>query len=124
MAKVKSNRSEVKGRGGGDVGSPFRTILIAGEDTPRWITTPYLSSCFMLARGDVNGLAFHFVCPFGQVRAFERARTPSSANAEALLGLFRDQAKQAKLLRNVERMTHCGLPDHFDPVRRRALAAK
>jgi hypothetical protein len=43
---------------------------------------------------------------------------------EMLLGLFRYQAKQAKFLRSVERMTHRGLPDNFDPVRRRALAAK
>jgi hypothetical protein len=43
---------------------------------------------------------------------------------EALLGVFRYQAKQAKFLWGVERMTHRGLPDNFDPVRRRALAAK
>ena len=43
---------------------------------------------------------------------------------ESLLGLFRYQAKQAKFLWSVERMTHRGLPDNFDPVRRRALAAK
>jgi len=39
---------------------------------------------------------------------------------EALLGLFRYQAKQAKFLWSVERKTHRGSPDNFDPVRRRA----
>lgn len=43
---------------------------------------------------------------------------------ESLLGIFRYQVKQAKFLWSVERMTHRGLPDNFDPVRRRALAAK
>jgi hypothetical protein len=42
----------------------------------------------------------------------------------ALLGFFRYEAKQAKFRWGVERMTHGRLPDNFDPVQRRALAAK
>ncbi len=43
---------------------------------------------------------------------------------DALLGLFRYPAKQAKFLWSAERMTHRGFPDNIDPVRQRALAAK
>src|SRR5271169_1727566 len=43
---------------------------------------------------------------------------------QALLGFFRDQSKHSKSFWSVERMTHGGLPDNFNPVRRRALAAK
>ena len=43
---------------------------------------------------------------------------------EALLGFFRYQPKHSKSLWSVERMTHRGLPDNFNPVRRRPLTAK
>lgn len=43
---------------------------------------------------------------------------------EVLVGSFRNEPQQAKFLGSVEPRTHRGLPDDFDPVRRRALAAK
>ena len=44
--------------------------------------------------------------------------------SEALLGFFRYQPKHSKSLWSVERMTHRGLPDNFNPVRRRPLTTK
>ena len=43
---------------------------------------------------------------------------------EALLGFFRYQPKHSKSLWSMERMTHRGLPDNFNPVRRRPLTTK
>ncbi len=43
---------------------------------------------------------------------------------DVLLRPFRAEAKQAKSLWDVERVTHRGLPDNLGSVRRRPLAAK
>ena|SRR5438128_2097847 len=47
-----------------------------------------------------------------------------SIRTEKLFGGCLDQPKQAKFLRNVKRVTHRRLPNHRDPIRGRALAAK
>jgi len=53
--------------------------------------------------------------------AFAEVRRDSP---EALLAFFRFQPKHSKSLWSVERRTHRGLPDNFNPVRRRPLTTK